>query len=274
MTPRVVFITAHYGRASDTLFYLESLDRQLPSPENFQVFVVDNGSSDEDARLLEEAVRARPHVTLLQSRENLGYFRALNFALAQIPDKTRSRVVIGNNDLGFREDFVAVLSTIETPPSTLVLAPDIVTLDGYHQNPHRLRRLSSLKKFAMSVYFSNYGICRLIRNVLVAAEKARPRRPQAGPGTAQFIHMGVGACYVLTEGFFSHFQKLDDRVFMWGEEALLAGQVSSAGGRIYYAPRLAAVHRTTLRETKFKRDFSRREFRIVKESFRVYKEYL
>ena len=85
------------------------------------------------------------------------------------------------------------------------------------------------------------------------------------------IKRGIGACYVLTPCFFQHYQRLDDRVFLWGEEALLSHQVESAGGSTLYDPSIRVIHC----ESASVRFIQKRErYEIVKASYKIYKPYL
>jgi GT2 family glycosyltransferase len=54
--------------------------------------------------------------------------------------------------------------------------------------------------------------------------------------------MGIGACYVLTENYFSHFDNLDCPVFLYGEEVFMSAQIHSKGGVLIYEPRLRVSH--------------------------------
>jgi GT2 family glycosyltransferase len=54
--------------------------------------------------------------------------------------------------------------------------------------------------------------------------------------------MGFGACYILLPNFFIKNIKLDDFLFLMGEEAMLANQVISSGGRTYYDVELKVFH--------------------------------
>ena len=83
--------------------------------------------------------------------------------------------------------------------------------------------------------------------------------------------MGFGACYILTENFFKYFNVLDDRVFLWGEEALLAGQVASVGGKILYDPTIIVQHNESGSVAIIP---SKQTYRITRQSYRIYSRYL
>jgi GT2 family glycosyltransferase len=85
------------------------------------------------------------------------------------------------------------------------------------------------------------------------------------------IKRGIGACYVLTPRFFDHHKKLDDRVFLWGEEALLSNQVESVGGCTLYDPEIKITHCESASVRFIEK---RARYEIVKASYKIYKKFL
>ena len=83
--------------------------------------------------------------------------------------------------------------------------------------------------------------------------------------------MGIGACYVLMPEFLEKIGALDASVFLYGEEALLAGQLNRANAKTYYDPNLKVSHRESAALSKIP---SRKVYEFAKESYPKYKEYL
>ena len=267
------FICVNYNGAHITKAYLESLAAQadvVPGVD-FRAWVVDNASGETDLRTLDAYVSSYPWATLVHSPDNAGYFRGLNLGISACRRGAGDRVVVGNNDLEFAADFCARLSEYLPPPRTLVIAPDVVTIDGYHQNPHVLQRVSALRKLLYAVYFSSYGAARVLAGCSSLLKALKGGRVNDRWGTATPIHMGIGACYVLMPEFFAACGELDSGVFMYGEEALLAGQVMSAGGITYYEPGLRVRHLESATVSKLP---SRRVYEFARSSYPIYREYL
>jgi GT2 family glycosyltransferase len=268
------FIAVNFNSAEFTRKYIESIAGLDPSSFRARVTIVDNASNPEDREKLARACAGREDVRLVWNTENMGYFRALNVGIAGVDrpggETEGPLFVIGNNDLVFRHDFLTGLEKIRYDENTLVLAPDVVTSDGYHQNPHCRTRLSRLRKLGLRLYFLNYYFGKAIywlrkRMNTYGGEKGQDYR------TAQYIHMGIGACYVLTDNFFRKIEKLDDRVFLYGEEALLSNQVHSRGGKILYDPGIVVFHAESKTVSKYP---GREIYEISRESYKVYAPYL
>jgi GT2 family glycosyltransferase len=120
------------------------------------------------------------------------------------------------------------------------VCPDVITADGIHQNPHILKRISRFRRFQFDVYFSHYYISRLLILILRIIRPVRTSPSQPLEGCE--LHMGVGACYVLTSEFFKHFKQLNYPFFLCGEEAYIADQIHSVGGVLWFDPDLRVHH--------------------------------
>ena len=83
--------------------------------------------------------------------------------------------------------------------------------------------------------------------------------------------MGIGALYVLTPNFFNHFDKLWEDVFLYGEEAILTGQVNSVNGKIWYEPSLKCNHDESASTSKIG---TKKKYKIIQNSYKIYKKYL
>ncbi len=91
--PKVTITTLSWNRKVHTLEWLESLSR-LDYP-NFDVLVVDNGSTDGSV----ESIRAKfPDVKIVENGENLGYARGFNVGMTHAFGDGADWVLIMNND--------------------------------------------------------------------------------------------------------------------------------------------------------------------------------
>jgi GT2 family glycosyltransferase len=270
----VYFVCVNFNNSSYTKEFLESVSLQqydegvVARPTTV---VVDNASNQIDQEAVESLCRSFENAKLVRSLVNLGYFGGLNLGLSFLDLKPGDLVVIGNNDLTFAPNFLATLANQRYANDVLVVAPNVITADGYHQNPHCRTRVSLIRKLFYDLYFTNYWIGRLLILAAVALKRLTGRRQNPHSQYSQYIHMGIGACYVLLPAFFDHFSKLDDSVFLYGEEALLAGQVMSAPGRTYYDAELIVIHAERAALSKVP---SRLIYQFGKESYPKYKNFL
>jgi GT2 family glycosyltransferase len=273
----VYFIAVNFNNSDFTIDYVDSVKDLTSIEDNINVIIVDNNSEESDFNKLEAKLKDVESVKLIRSESNLGYFGGLNVGIDSIPDvseENENLLVIGNNDLLFRKDFLIELSKINYDDNTFVLAPNIITIDGYHQNPQLVTKQSEFKKFILRLYFLNYCLARILRYAALAINKIKGRNDNMNSDKKMFIRQGNGACFILTNNFFKFYEKLDDSVFLWGEECLLANQLSSVGGKMLYEPSIIVYHQTTLEDTLFRGCNSKEKHKISKASYKIYSKYV
>lgn len=266
------FITVNYNDWLATLRLVESIKcLNKNSGDQIELVVVDNRSDENDYRQLNDNVAAYPWVKLIRNDANVGYFSALNVGL-QATDRPGRIAIVGNNDLRYDKNFIIELSKIKYDPDTYVIAPNIINRNGIHQNPHCMNRIPRWRIVGYDLYYSNYNLGVMLLSLFRMFKCFNKPRDNPYAGKPHYIYMGIGACYVLTRNYFSHFKSLDGRVFLWGEEALLAAQIESAGGRTLYHPGPVVYHDEN--ESVSKKIMSREYYRITRESYRIYRRYL
>jgi hypothetical protein len=219
-----------------------------------------------------------PGVELVLNAANVGYFPSLNVGIRHLRTKCPDveHLVVGNNDLVFPEHFVETVQRHGDVFDTwAVVAPDLVTLDGVHQNPHVLHPISRARKLIWDLYFHSYGAAVLIRHTAritrrftVRDERMPDSELYKTPGR---IEMGVGACYLLGPVFLSHFSRLWAPTFMMQEEFFLCEQLKVIGQMTYYDPRFVVIHHDHVTTDRLP---GRRHWKISQNAHRVCKRYL
>jgi GT2 family glycosyltransferase len=271
----VYFICVNYNNSHFTKLALESLKARPTSvgPFNIVAIVVDNASSADDYASLQVICEGQGDVKLIRSEVNLGYFGGLNLGLDAIATSRKADdiVIIGNNDLTFPSKFFERLVDASYAEDVFVVAPNVITADGYNQNPHCPARVSAKRKFLYDIYFSHFWLGRLMSKLSAMLKSAKGGRVNDLAQVSQYIHMGIGACYLLTASYFKSFSRLDDSVFLYGEEALLAGQIMSAGGKMFYDSELIVNHAESATLSKLP---SRTTYEYAKVSYPRYRQFL
>lgn len=265
------FIAVNYNNYKFTAKYIDSINNiDIDNNDKIRIIIVDNNSDISDFNNLKEITSKIENVLLIRSEENKGYFGGLNLGIEEATKVTTKNIIVGNNDLTFDIKFIKNLKSIDYDNSVMVIAPNIITIEGRMQNPHVIKEVSRYEKFRADIYCSNYYIgegIRLIRQKLIKKKKLELTNNLG----RMIIKRGIGACYILTENFFIKNSKLDDRVFMWGEEALLSNQVEESDGVILYDPSIKIIHHESATVKTIK---SREKYNIIKNSYKIYRKYL
>ncbi|MFM1755615.1 MAG: hypothetical protein RL621_519, partial [Bacteroidota bacterium] len=206
--------------------------------------------------------------------ENSGYFKGLNCGIKYLKQQsiTVDFLVIGNNDLIFPNDFftsIALKSNIicDYP----VISPNIVTEDGFHQNPHVINKISWFREVVYDLYFSSFAFAKLISRLSSLTKKYTARTDESQFFKSQIIYQGHGSCYILTPIFWEYFDELFAPSFLMGEEYFLSFQLSQFGLNIFYESSIKVVHKW---HASLSLEPKRKIWEISKDSHKIYKRHL
>lgn len=193
-----------------------------PPDEPFEVWVVDNASSDGSA----EMVRAdSPQARLIANAENIGYGRANNQALRQAEGEF---ALVLNSDIEVTEGALqALIDFMRQHPEAQAAGGQLVLPDGRIQS-------SCSERLTLWAVFCE--------QTLLA--KAFPRSRLFGSynltwwsyDSVREVEQVVGACLMLRRQPDGSLLLFDERYFMYAEDTELCHRIRQAGGRIYYVP--------------------------------------
>ncbi len=271
------FVCTNYNNSGFTRSAIESL-RAGPRWQDVRVVVVDNQSNARDIEGLRSIERDFPEVDIVFHGRNAGYFPGLNVGIARLraahPDVLH--MVVGNNDLTFPAEFVdSVQQYREILDQWAVVAPDLIALDGMHQNPHVLYSISRARRLVWDLYYASYLLAGLIRRAARVTRGLTSRAEnqadqqlyrKAGP-----VEQGYGACYLIGPCFFRHFRQFYAPTFLMQEEFFLSEQLKLIGQQTWYDPRFVVHHHAHASMGTLS---SRRHWSISRDSHQVYKRYL
>jgi GT2 family glycosyltransferase len=240
---KLAYVCTNYNNSSFTLAAVDSL--MCNTNHDIEVFVVDNASSAGEVLKLRPLSQKYPSVYIIEGRENVGYFRGLNVGLEALRDKRPDIewVVAGNNDLEFPADFCDLLQeNARSLQAHSVISPDVLTLDGEHQNPHVICEISAIRELFYDLYYSNYHLGRLIYKVAKMFPRFSERSDEEHWQVAQPIYQGHGSCYLLGPRFFRQFKEFWAPTFMMSEEYFLSKQLMDVGEQVWYEPKIRVIH--------------------------------
>lgn len=240
---KYVFICTNYNNSHYTGTAVATLLAGEAPPA--LIVVVDNASTLDQQDELRRLVAGKPHVELLFSERNVGYFAGLNLGLARARamEPTADAYIVGNNDLEFPADFgVQLARRGDTIAERMVVAPNILTVTGIRQNPHAIRPLSRLRSLVLDGYAASFHLARLLTHVARLTHKVTRRNDVDSHHAEGFIFMGLGACYILSPRFIAAVGELPAEVFLMHEEFFLSRRIAEEGESVYYIPEIVVHH--------------------------------
>ena len=269
---KIAYVCTNYNNSAFTVAAVDSLMKN--SGHDIRIYVVDNASHSEDVAILRELAQRVPAVRLMANAHNIGYFAGLNMGIkaARAEDAETEWMIVGNNDLVFPVDFCAGVESHQAQFRDYpVISPDVVTIDGHHQNPHVLEGITTARELVYDLYFSNYYIGRFIYKTAKMFPRATRRGDEDHWRTARPIRQGHGSCYVLTPKFFEKFTEMWSPTFMMSEEFFLSLQLERAGEQVFYSPDITVTHywHGSLQHVP-----NRRRWNIAREAHREYRKYV
>lgn len=241
---KIGFVFTNYNNSDYTRVAVQSIINNDYLNET-EIIIVDNKSEEYDLTLLKIIKKDFPKIDIIFNDENIGYFKGLNVGIEYLTKKTPDVeiIIIGNNDLVFPSEFINSLKENKSLfDNHAVISPDIITLDGKHQNPHSIKGASKIREIIYDLYYTNYNLALLILYIAKKTERFTDRKDEMSYDKAQIIYQGYGACYIIGPLFFKHFDKLWAPTFLMGEEYFLSEQLAKKHLHIYYEPKIKVDH--------------------------------
>jgi GT2 family glycosyltransferase len=266
------FVCTNYNNTKFTREAVKSLIRN--KNHDLKIVVVDNKSNQQSISELLKVKADFPEIEVIFNDENSGYFRGLNIGIKHLLESNSAieLMMVGNNDLTFGPDFVdSIVANRKVFDIYPVICPDVITVDGIHQNPHVIHRVGKIREFMYDLYFANYYLGLAIKWLSRLTNFFTDRNDEKSWRIAQTIYQGHGSCYFLGPLFFDKFKELWSPTFLMGEEFFLSKQVTDAGMQIYYEPGITVTHHwhATIDELP-----NRKIWEISRQSHQIYRKYV
>lgn len=246
-TEKVGAVVLTYNSTADLPACLDGLTMQ--QGVTARIVVVDNASAPAARATLEAQFRERfprgrvvasadaspalldaAGALFVQHPRNDGYSAGNNVGARLAVGAGCEAVLIVNPDVRISDpNYLATLwEKMRAIPNCLVAASRLLNLDGRDEHP--VRHTHFWEEF---LWIRQFGP----RRFRPAPHVRPPRGP--GPIEADKVH---GSCLLIRSSFLEATGYLDEAVFLYCEEPILAARVRAAGGRLLVFPELEAVH--------------------------------
>ena len=243
-------ITVNYASWPYTLRCVGSLYKT--GCGDFEVLVVDNDQ--------ESTVPEIPHpVRLIRNPENVGFARACNQGMEVSKGEN---VLFINPDTVVEGDFFESLEGfLDENPRAGVVGPKIVSFEGDVQLTAR-KELSFLSGILgrTSLLTRLFPKNPLVKRLFPAAEKL------TGPTAVDWI---AGTCMAVRRRTLEEIGGMDERYFMYFEDADLCRRAREAGWLVYYLPQIEVLHHSGASSG----DRSRAIWNLHKSAFLYHRKY-
>lgn len=221
-TAKVSAVIVNWNLAHETVACVDSLLAAGLKPA--RIYLVDNGSADDSFAVLQARFSAT--IRLIRSSENLGFSGGNNLGIRAALNDGAEWVLLANNDTVVAEDFLTQLMAVAiNMPSMGLLGPLIL----YYDEPARIWALGDR---AVAGTLITRGV---LRNAV-----APPDLPAVEPVDY------LTACGLLVRrDVFARIGLLDERFFMYAEDADFCRRAQAAGFHLACATRAKMWHKVS-----------------------------
>jgi len=211
-------------------FIRNCLDSIFLSQGNFtsEVIVVDNGSSDETAKIVEQLY---PQVNLIQNKKNLGYAKANNQGIEKAKGEY---ILLLNPDTQVLEDSLSLMCEfMEENPEIGALGPKLL-------NPDKSVQLSCREFPTFSTLIWEFsGLSRLFPRSRVFG---RWRMGYFNFDKQRETDQPMGSCLMLRRATLEDVGAFDENFVMFFNDVDLCFRIKKGGWRIYFYPEAKVIH--------------------------------
>jgi GT2 family glycosyltransferase len=225
---------------------LASLYQDEDESLQFEVFVVDNGSKD---GTLSEIEREYPQVNYIKNRENLGFSRANNQAIARARGKN---ILLLNSDTEVLPGSLGKMVKFSTAhPEIGVIGSKLLNKNGSLQY--------SFGKFPTT-------FTTILRLLLPPSKR---KYILHGYGKAHEVDWVSGASFMIKKEVVEEVGPLDEDYFMYYEETDWCYRIKKMGWKVFYFPSAQVVHnnKNKKREKKVLRQIRRSHLLFYKKNY-------
>lgn len=198
------------------------------------IYLVDNASTDNSWKEITDTFAGNRDIVAIEAGNNRGYSAGNNIGLKAAIDQGCDYVMVANPDVVFANDVARELSSSMEADSTIGLAAPFLT--------------EADKKTIGQLFRGEYTFSRAVMNrkpfiYIARAIKSLDLNLNIDPYKPAYINgMTSGCCYMFRASTLKDIDYLDENVFLYHEEFIIANKLEKAGAKVFYNPKAVAVH--------------------------------
>lgn len=236
------FVVLNYKNYEETFACVESI--LAIEDDRYFIVIVDNDSPNDSLDVLSERYGQHANIHVMGSGKNGGYSYGNNCGISYLATRGIHDVIIATSDtLVVSKDILQQLEAMDTPDLGVV-GPHIRNLEGDIQNP----MLSHINlSYVLNIHFPK--LAKLLKTAMFrlssrAQEAIKQHRDDRRDGLRHAeVFMVHGSFLYLSRHYLARCGPLDETLFMYGEEDLLAYNCYRSGLRMVYQPAIDVIHK-------------------------------
>ena len=224
-------VTVNYNTAQDTTKFLHSLKHVKTHDFEITTIVVDNGSKE--IYKLPEGLK---NTSLIRSSTNTGFSGGYNIGMKEALKFGADYILIVNNDTQMDPDMIInLLKILESDPKIGVTTPKIYFAKGHEFHKERYKSDELGKVFWFAGGSTDWNNVMSIHRGIDEVDHGQYDKTEQ-------IDFASGCCMLFKREVLEKVGLLDDRYFLYYEDADLNERVKRGGYKIYYVPAALLIH--------------------------------
>ena len=205
MQTKLVIIILNYNSWQLTLSYIKNQLSKLNLPEDTQIIVVDNNSTNESADKLKDG-----DYVFLQSKQNIGYAAGNNIGLRWAYEHGYNYAWVTNSDIQFEDSETALkmLDVFQKDSKIAVVSPRVYTPSGMETNRNLYRP---------SVYDLSFGKMQYRKSGRMMSPELK-----GADDSYCYNYRPQGCCMMVNLEAMQDVDYMDEHTFLYMEEPILA----------------------------------------------------
>lgn len=222
----------NYKSFDESIDCVKQLKELCPADSKF--YIVDNDSPNESYQVLSEHFKSDEKVCVIQSGKNGGYSFGNNVGFRAAIQDGCTEILCTNNDIKFYPDSINQLSqALAAHPEVAVVGPKVYAKDGSLQmcNKTRLTPYRFMMHHKPFVHLDIFGVNKRYGMSDYHFEK-----------DLVFEGMVSGCCFLIRSQVLEQIGYLDEGVFLYHEEDILAAKLRESGWKTMIAVNAEIMH--------------------------------
>ena len=228
----IAVVILNYNTFDDTVTCVDSIKR-FTSGVSYRIYIVDNASPDKSGVLLAAKYKDESNIDVLVSEKNKGFSGGNNIGIRAALKDGFDFVYLLNSDILLENDAFALMQEhLESDEGIAIVGPSIVDSVGNYTQFAR-------PGVNLAMYFAGR---RLFHTLLPQLGKSLRHFKFSQDEDFAFEGMLNGCCFGIRADFIREHNCLDENVFMYYEEDILAHVLKKSGKKALIVSKAKIIH--------------------------------
>jgi GT2 family glycosyltransferase len=231
---KVAIIIINWNKPDMTVDTVNSVLNINHKNINYQIFLIDNGSSDDSISVFQRNFGSNQKIKIIRNESNFGFVGGNNNAIKQILKLDFDQILLLNNDVIVDPDFLQQL--VKNTSKYSLLGPKIYFAPGYeyHHDRYSKKDRGNVIWFAGgkidwdNIYGSHIGV-----------DEVDQEQHNQINNKIDFL---TGCCLLIKREVIEKIGMLDEKFFMYLEDADFCQQAKQSGFKLAYIPKSKIWH--------------------------------